>query len=261
VIYAGCDLGILSAKVAIIENNDILAFEILPYKNLPKQAAVEVMDKALAKACLSEEQIDYCLSTGFGKKAVPYADDNAPDVMCLHRAVRKLNPGIRTVIDVGGHTFTAFNIDDNGRITESAITDKCAAGTGKFIEVMAKALEMPLEELSEASLSSNNPLRITSQCVILAESDVISYVNDGCDPFDIFAGIASTVAAKIVGLVRRISVNEEVAMVGGVAKNSSVVKDFEKDLGLKLADLAGVDPQVIGAFGAALMAKEDHPAS
>ncbi len=254
-------MGILSAKVAIIENNDILAFEILPYKNLPKQAAVDVMDKALARAGLSEEQIDYCLSTGFGKKAVPYADEIIPDVMCLHRAVRELNPGIRTVIDVGGHSFTAFNIDHAGRISPEAITDECAAGKGKFIEVMAKALEMPVDELSQASLASTSPLRITSQCVILAESDVISYVNDGYDPFDIFAGITSTVAAKIVGLVRRISVNEEVAMVGGVAKNSSVVKDFEKDLGLKLADLAGVDPQVIGAFGAALMAKEDHPAS
>ena len=260
-IYAGCDLGILSAKVAIVENGDILAFEILPYRSLPKQAAVEAMERALDKAGISAKQVDYCLSTGFGKKAVPYTDDIAPDVMCLHRAVRKLNPRVRTVIDVGGHTFTAFNIDDNGRITESAITDKCAAGTGKFIEVMAKALEMPLEELSEASLSSNNPLRITSQCVILAESDVISYVNDGYDPYDIFAGIALTVADKIAGLIRRVSVNEEVAMVGGVAKNSIVVRDFEGVLGLKLADLVGVDPQIIGAFGAALMAEEERPAS
>ncbi|MCK4964225.1 MAG: 2-hydroxyglutaryl-CoA dehydratase [Dehalococcoidia bacterium] len=260
-IYAGCDLGILTAKVAIIENNDILAYGILPYRNHPKRAAVEVMDRALADAGLSQEQIDCCLSTGFGKKAVPYADGVVPDMVCLHRAVRELNPETRTVIDVGGHSFTAFNIDDNGKISESAITDKCAAGTGKFIEVMAKALEMPVEGLSQASLGSNNPIPMTNQCVILAESEVISHINVGYDRFDIFAGVAAAVAAKIVGLVKRISVDEEVAMVGGVANNGIVVRDFERKLGLKLADLGGVDPQILGAFGAALTAKEGRSAS
>lgn len=256
-IYAGCDLGIVSAKAAVIQNSDILAFEILPYKNHPREAAVEVMDKALAEVGLSREQIDRCLATGFGKKAVPYADGVIPDMICLHRAVRELNPKIRTVIDVGGHSFAAFNIDDNGRISASAITDKCAAGTGKFIEVMAKALEMPVEELSRASLGSKNPVPITSQCVIFAESEVISHINDGYDRFDIFAGTASAVAAKIVGLVKRIDVNEEVAMVGGVAKNSIVVRDLEKKLGLKFASL-GADPQVLGALGAALIAKDER---
>ena len=260
-IFAGCDLGILSAKVAIIKGSDILAFEILPYKNHPKQAAIEVMDRTLAKAGLSAEQIDYCLSTGFGKRAVPYADGIMPATLCLHRAIRELNPKVRTVVDVGGHSFTAFNIDNNGKVSESAITDKCAAGTGRFIEVMAEALEMSVEELSRVSLASNNPLRVTNQCVIFAESDVISHVHDGNDPVDIFAGIASAVAAKIAGLVRRISVNEEVAMTGGVAKNCIVVRDFEKELGVKLANLAGIDPQLIGAYGSALMAEESRTAS
>ncbi|UCC60333.1 MAG: 2-hydroxyglutaryl-CoA dehydratase [Dehalococcoidia bacterium] len=255
-IFAGCDLGILSAKVAVIRGSDILASEILPYKNHPQQAAVEVMDRALAKADISREQIDYCLSTGFGMRAVTYADNIVPPTLCLHRAIRELNPRVRTVIDVGGHSFTAFNIDDNGKVSESAITDKCAAGTGRFIEVMAEALEMSVEELSRVSLTSNSPLRVTGQCVILAESDVISHVHDGNDPVDIFAGIASAVAAKIAGLARRISVNEEVAMTGGVAKNCIVVRDFEKEIGVKLADLDGIDPQLVGAYGAALMARE-----
>ena len=257
-IYAGCDLGIVSAKAAILNDSDVLAFKILPYANLPRQAAVEVMDQALVKAGVSGDQITCCVATGFGMRAVAFADTVIPDTICLHRAVRELNPRVRTVIDVGGHSFTAFNIGDNGKITESAITDKCAAGTGKFIEVMAKALEMPVDELSEASLGSRNPLLITSQCVILAESDVISYVNDGHNEIDIFAGVASAVAAKIAGLVRRISVKEEVAITGGVAKNTIVVRDFERELGLRIADLGGVDPQLIGAFGAALLARESR---
>jgi predicted CoA-substrate-specific enzyme activase len=256
-IYAGCDLGIVSAKAAIIQNSDILAFEILPYKSYPKQAAVDVMDKALAKVGLSREQIDSCLSTGFGKNAVSYANGAVPSLVCLHRAIRELNPNIRTVIDVGGHSFAAFNIDDNGRIAATAVTDKCAAGTGKFVDVMANALEKPVEELSQASLSSNNPIPITNQCVIFAESEVISHINNGCDRLDIFAGIASAVAAKIVGLVKRVDVNEEVAMIGGVAKNSIVVRDLERKLGLRFANL-GVDCQVIGALGAALIAKDER---
>ncbi|MEE8372139.1 MAG: acyl-CoA dehydratase activase [Dehalococcoidia bacterium] len=258
-IYAGCDLGILSAKAAVIRNGDVLAFEILPYRNLPRQAAVEVMDKALAAAGVTREDVEYCLATGFGKKAVAHADGAVPHIMCLQRAVLGLNPGVRTVIDVGGHSFTAFNIGDNGKITESSITDMCAAGTGKYLEVMASALEMPVEELSQASLKSKNPLPVTSQCVILAESDLITYVNDGHDELDIFAGIASSVAAKIVGLVKRISVNEEIAMTGGVAKNGIVARELERGLGLKLANLGGVDPQVLGAYGAALLAREGEP--
>ncbi len=141
-------------------------------------------------------------------------------------------------------------------MVESAITDICVAGMGMFIEVIANALEMPLDELIRASLGSKNPLPIASQCVVFAESEVISLINEGCDKFDIFAGVASAVAAKIAGLVRRVDVIEEVAMVGGVAKNGIVVRDLEEKMGLRFASLNGVDPQVLGACGAALVARE-----
>ncbi len=162
-------------------------------------------------------------------------------------------------MDVGGHTFRAFNTDDNGRMVEIAVTDQCAAGTGKFVDVMADILEQPVEELSQASLSSDNPIPISNTCVIFAESEVISAIHSGHDQLDIFAGIASGVAAKIVGHLTRIAVIKEVAIVGGVAKNSTVVRELEKKLGLKFASL-GVDPQVVGALGAALIAKDEAEA-
>lgn len=255
-IYAGCDLGMISAKVAILQNSDILAFEVLRYQSHPKQAAVDVMDKALAKVGLSREQINRCLSTGFGKDAVSYADGTVPPLVCVHRAIRKLNPNIRTVMDVGGHSFRAFNIDDSGKVAELAVTDTCAVGTGMFLDIIANALEAPVEELSRAALSSDNPIPISNTCVIFAESEVISSVNAGRDRLDIFAGVASAVAAKIVGHLARIDLIEEVAMIGGVAKNSIVVRDLEEKWGLRLANL-GVDPQVIGALGAALIAKDE----
>jgi predicted CoA-substrate-specific enzyme activase len=246
----------ISAKVAIIQDSDILASEVLLYESHPKQAAEEVMDKALAKVGLSREQINRCISTGFGKDAVSYANGTVPPLVCVHKAIRKLNPNIRTLMEVGGTSFRAFNTDDNGKVAELAVTDTCAVGTGMFLDVIANALEEPVEELSRAALSSDNPIPISNTCVIFAESEVISSVNAGHDRLDIFAGVASGVAAKIVGHLTRIDVIEEVAMIGGVAKNSIVVRELEEKCGLRFANL-GVDPQVIGALGAALIAKDE----
>lgn len=256
-IYAGCDLGTAAAKAVITQEGNIISLETLAYKNLPKQAAIEVMEKALNKAGLTQKQIDFCIATGFGKKAVPYADDDSPEIICLTRAIRFLNPDIRTVIDAGGQSIRVFNISDKGRVIDSATNEKCAAGTGRFIEVMAKALELPLEQVSRLPLESGNPLPITSQCGVFAESEVITYVNDGKDRADIVAGICRSVAGKISSLLGRISIDREIVMVGGVAKNSGVVRYVEESIGQKLAGIT-VDPQALGALGAALIAKEKH---
>ena len=254
-IYAGCDLGTISAKAVIIENGNILAVNVLPYTNLPKQASVKVMDNALAQAGLKKDQITHCLATGFGKKAVPYANDDIPELICLNRAVKELNPDIRTVIDGGGQSIKAFNINAMGKVSASTANEKCASGTGKFMEVMAQALEMPIEELSQASLSSDNPLPITSQCGVFAESEVITHVNEGADRLDIFAGISLSVAGKVAGIVRRISLDDLVAFVGGVAKNKIVFRDIQKELDITFAHY-DLDPQAVSAYGAALMARE-----
>ncbi len=260
-VYAGCDLGIISAKAAIIDDSNVLALEVLPYKGHPTQAASQVMDRALAKAGLCREQIGYCVATGFGKNAVPYADEVAGDLICHHRAIREINADVRTVIDVGGQSFSAFNIDNNGLVSETAVTDKCAAGTGRFIEIMADVLEIPVEEMGRPSFISAHPATITSQCVILAESEVISFINDGYNRFDICAGVAASVSGRIISLVRRLDVNEEVAFIGGVAKNALVVRYLERKLGLKFANLSGIDPQVVGALGAALVARDERRGS
>jgi predicted CoA-substrate-specific enzyme activase len=254
-IYAGCDLGTISAKAVIIENGNILAAQILPYSNLPKQAAIEVMEKAVQESGLTKDRIAVCLSTGFGKKAVSFADKDIPELVCLSRALRKLDQEIRTIIDAGGSSIKAFNMDSAGKVTSSAANEKCAAGTGKFLEVMAQALEMPIEELSVAALESVNPLPITSQCGVFAESEVITHVNEGNDRLDIFAGISLSVAAKVAAVVRRIAPDQPVAIVGGLAKNPIVVRDLEKELGISFVPY-NLDPRAIAAYGAALVAEE-----
>jgi predicted CoA-substrate-specific enzyme activase len=257
-IYAGCDLGTISAKAVIIENGNILAVTVLPYKSLPRQAAMEVMDNAMAMAGITKDRVSYCLSTGFGKKAVPFADGDIPDLICLNRAVKELNPEIHTVIDAGGQSIKAFNINSIGKVSSSAANEKCASGTGKFMEVMALALEMPVETLSHAALASTNPLPITSQCGVFAESEVITHVNEGEDRLDIFSGISLSVAGKVAGTVRRVSLEDAVALVGGLAKNEIVVRDIQSELNISFAQY-DMDPQAVAAFGAALMAKERDP--
>ena len=216
------------------------------------------MDRALAKAGLRREQIKYCIATGFGRKAVPYANKVLGDLVCHHRAIREINTDVRTVIDVGGQSFAAFNIDDKGWVSETAVTDKCAAGSGRFIEIMADVLEITVEEMGSPSFVSAHPATITNQCVILAESEVISLINDGHNRFDICAGVAESVSGRIISLVERVDVNEEVAFIGGVAKNALVVANLERKLGLKFASLDGIDPRVVGALGTALVARDER---
>lgn len=236
----------------------MLAAETLPYKGYPDQAAARVLERALAKAGLSREKIDSCLATGMGARAVGGAEATVAEIICLHRGVRHLNARARTVIDVGGHSFMAFNIKESGEIGESAVTDKCAAGMGMLLDVMSGVMEMPLDELNAAATHSNDPVYINNQCPIFVESEVISLINDGHDSLDIFAGVAASLAGKIAGLVGRVDLIPEVVMVGGVARNSLVVSKLERKLGLGLGDMGKIDRQTVAAYGAALLAEERH---
>jgi predicted CoA-substrate-specific enzyme activase len=255
-LYGGCDLGVVSAKAAVIDDNSLLAFEILPYTGLPREAAAAVMEKALSRAGFAGKKMDRCVSTGFGGRAVPHSDGVAPDTVCLQRALRELNPNVRTVINVGGHSFMAFYVDAREGVGESAVTDFCTAGMGMLLEGISAALEMPLGELLQESGSSGRRLSIEIQCPVFAESEAISLINEGYHREDVFAAIVSAVANKVAGQVRRLGAIPEVAMVGGVRKNLPVVECVEKTLNLRFADLGGMDPQVVGAYGAALLARE-----
>ncbi len=255
-IYAGCDLGVSTAKVVLTENRTILTGEIVSYKNFPHKAAEAAMEGALRTAGLSVDGIDACLATGFGGEAVSFADQAAPGPTCLLRGLREINPEIKTVLDVGGHTVMASNIDRNWELFGPAFIEECVSGTGLFIEMMANALEVPLEEMASGALSSDNPVRMTNTCVVLVESEVISCINEGHSRFDVFAGVAQAVASKITSLTGRVKIIPEVAMTGGVAKNAFITGKVEKHFGIKFADLGGVDPQTVAAYGAALLAAE-----
>ncbi len=256
-LFAGCDVGAISAKVVILEEDSILVQETMAYKMLPRQAATEVMEKALANAGLCLEQLDGCMACGFGRKVVPYANGDVPEIVSLSRGVRWVHPGVKTVIDAGGQKIRAFNIEEDGKVLDSATNEKCASGTGRFIEVMAKALDLSLESAGVLAFEATDPVSITNQCGVFAESELITHVNDGRKRADIVAGLCRSVATRIASLVRSIRLENEVAFLGGVAKNAGVVEYTAQELGVRFADL-GIDPQVVGALGAALMARERH---
>ena len=187
---------------------------------------------------------------------IPFANKDISELTCHGKGAHSFLPKVRTIIDVGGQDCKVIKVNKDGKILDFAMNDKCAAGTGRFLEVMAKTLELKLEELGPISLQSNNQAKITAQCSVFTETEVVSLMADGTEVADIVAGIHDTIASRIMTLVYRVGLEEEITISGGVAKNIGVVTFLENKMGLKTIKLP-IDPQIIGAMGAALLAKEE----
>jgi predicted CoA-substrate-specific enzyme activase len=255
-IIAGCDVGSLTGKAVILKDNDILSYSIVPTTPKPERTAKNAMDKALTKANISLDNIEYLVGTGYGRVKIPFANSETSELTCHGKGAHSFIPSIRTIIDVGGQDCKVIKVDKNGKILDFAMNDKCAAGTGRFLEVMARTLELKLEELGPISLKSRNPAKITAQCSVFAETEVVSLMADGVEVPNIVAGIHDAIASRIMSLVYRVGLEEDLTITGGVAKNVGVVAYLEKRMNIKSQRLP-VDPQIIGALGAALIAKEN----
>ena len=253
-IVAGCDVGSLSGEAVILKDDSLLAYEIMRVRPRPTQTAQDVMSKALAQAELTLDDLDYCVSTGYGREKIPFAHSSISEISCHGRGAQWANPSVRTVIDIGGQDCKVIRVDKLGYMEDFAMNDKCAAGTGRFLEGMAKTLDVDLTQLGELTFKSSSPMSITKTCSVLAQFDVICMINDGEDVADIAAGINRAMAERISKMTKKVGVRREVAMTGGVAKNSGVVAGLQKVLGLEVVGLNGVDPQIVGALGAALFA-------
>ena len=255
-IVAGCDVGSLTGKAVILKNGSILSYGIVPTTPKPERTARNAMDEALKKGKLSLEDIEFIVGTGYGRVKIPFANKEISELTCHGKGAHSFIPSIRTIIDVGGQDCKVIKVNKDGKILDFAMNDKCAAGTGRFLEVMAKTLELKLDDLGPISLKSNNQAKITAQCSVFAETEVVSLMADGTEVADIIAGIHDTIASRIMTLVYRVGLEEDITISGGVAKNIGVVEFLEKKMGLKTVKLP-VDPQIIGAIGAALVAKKE----
>ncbi len=255
-ITAGCDIGSLTAKAVILENDRILSQAVMRAKTKPAESAAEVMNLALAKAGFDLTGVDHVTGTGYGREQIPFVSSVESEISCHARAAAHLMPSVRMVIDIGGQDAKATRLDENGKVVRYLYNDKCASGTGRFLEVMAEALEIPLEELGRAGSQAKEKLTISNQCVIFAETEVVSLVNEGKDPADIIQALHQALARRVAALAKSIEVREDVVMTGGVAKNQGVFAALEEALRVRIKILDNVDPQIMGALGAALYAQE-----
>lgn len=251
--FAGVDIGSTMTKVAII-NQTTLVSVIGPTGPEHRKLANEVMEEALAKANLHFEAITYVVTTGYGRVNVPFADKQITEISCHARGVGYLLPEVRTVIDIGGQDCKGIKLNDNGQAVDFVMNDKCAAGTGRFLEVTAEELGVNLEDMGRLSLEAKNKVEISSTCTVFAAQEVVAKLSAGAPLPDIIAGLHEAIATRIYGMVRRLKIEREVALTGGGAKNIGLVKALEAKLGFPA--LVPPEPLLTGAIGAALMGRD-----
>ena len=252
--FAGLDLGSTMTKVVIIDEGDNIRARVESHTGAEhRRLANKVMEQALGQIGLPFDEIAYVVATGYGRINVPFADRQITELSCHARGLVSLFPSVSTALDIGGQDAKGLKIK-NGKLVNFVMNDKCAAGTGRFLEVIADTLGLKLDGLGDISLKSQNKVSISSTCTIFAQQEVISRISDGVAIEDIVAGIHQAIASRTVGMLRRLKIEPDVAFTGGVAKNIGVVKAVKENLGYDV--LVPEDPLISGALGAAIMGKE-----
>lgn len=256
--FGGCDSGSTYTKCVIIDETGKMVADVtlrsrinavLSCEESLKLAAEQVPDLGSAK------DLAYLVGTGYGRNKVPFADENISEISCHAMGVHVANPDVKAIIDIGGQDVKGIAVDTDGTVLNFAMNDKCAAGTGRFFEAMARAFEMDLDEFSKLSLKAKNVIPITAQCTVFAESEVISLVGEGKPMDEIAAGIELSVAKRCFVMSKKAGAVGSITLTGGCAKNAGLKEAIEKVLNLKVINLP-VDPQLIGALGAAEFARQ-----
>lgn len=256
--FGGCDAGSTYTKCVIIdENGKILAAVTKRSRINPVFSAKDALDEAVSQVdgLNSAEELTYLIGTGYGRNKVPFADENISEISCHAMGVHVTDPSVKAIIDIGGQDVKGIAIDTDGTVLNFAMNDKCAAGTGRFFESMARAFEMSLDEFSNLSLTAKNVIPITAQCAVFAESEVISLVGEGKPMEEIAAGIQLSVAKRCFVMAKKAGAADSVTLTGGCAKNEGLKKAIEKVLKINVVDLP-TDPQLMGALGAAEYARQ-----
>jgi len=250
----GVDLGSITAKAVVLAGSKILAWAIVPSGGKLSTAAGDVIEQALSKAHLSANDIKYTVATGYAAANVTPANESANDISCSGMGSSYVFPDVRTVVDIGGQFSRAFRLDEDGCVVSFVMSERCAAGSGRLLHVIARVLHVGVEDLGPLSLKSKNRVDFTTGCAVFNESEAISRIAEGATKEDIAAGVHRSLAAKVQSLVERLGeFKPDFALVGGGAKNTGLVKAVAEKLGHKV--LVPEEPQIIAALGAALMAE------
>jgi predicted CoA-substrate-specific enzyme activase len=256
----GIDFGSTTAKTVIVDlDGNIVASNVAHMGAVSGEGVSASVAAALAEAGLTQADMGRTVSTGYGRRMLDIADKNFTEITCHARGAVAMVPDARLVIDIGGQDSKVIAIDANGLVAQFAMNDRCAAGTGKFLEVLARAMEIELDKMGGIALDAQQELKISSMCATFAETEVISLLAEGNNKPDVLGAVHASIASRTLGLVSRVGKKGPVVMTGGVAKNPAAVHHIEKALGMPLY-LPG-QPQIAGALGAALLALDDYKSS
>jgi predicted CoA-substrate-specific enzyme activase len=251
-LIAGVDVGAATAKTAVVKDGVLLSHAVMPTGDYVGRTAHDVTVTALKNCGYTMDDLDYVCSTGYARRVVDFADKAISEIICHARGVHATCPDVRTIIDIGGQDSKVINVREDGTVGDFIMNDKCAAGTGRFLEVMADVLKLTIDEMGPVSLTSKNPSSISSTCTIFAETEVVSLRADKTPKEDMVAGIHRAVARRVWIMGRNVGYRDQIAFTGGVAKNSGVVHYMEELLHTEI--VIPQPPQIMGALGAALLA-------
>jgi predicted CoA-substrate-specific enzyme activase len=252
--FAGIDIGSAASKAVILNEEKIIAAHTIETGPESQGTAEAVMEGILDRSGLIQKNISFLVATGYGRINVPWAQEIITEIACHARGVHYLFPKARTVLDMGGQDCKAIRVDDTGHHIAFSMNDKCAAGTGRFLEVMAAQLKVPLQEIGPLSLEATEDTKISNICTVFARSEVARHLRRGTPKANILGGLHAATADRAFGLLKRVGLEPDFVISGGIAKNIGVVRRVEERVGLPA--FISEDPQIIGALGAAIFARE-----
>ena len=252
--YLGIDIGSSTSKGIITRDGDTVVRHLLPSGVNYRLVAQNLTDELLAKAGIARRDIACTVATGQGSANVELANQQVADIRCCARGIYSIFPSVRTVLDVQGQATQVLRLNAEGQVANFAVSEKCASGSGRFLDIIANVLQIKLEEVGPLSLKSSNPITFTTGCAVFGESEAVSRVSEGIAREDILAGVHQALAEKISALVGKVGMEERCAISGGGALNIGLISWVEKKLGIQL--LVPPEPQLVTALGAAIMAED-----
>jgi len=256
-ITAGVDVGSVSSQAVILADGELFAYSSTRTGSSSPDSARKAMAQALEETGMVLEDIQFVVGTGYGRTNVPFANKIITEIGCHARGANHLcGPKVRTILDMGGQDCKAIHCDERGKVTNFLMNDKCAAGTGRGMEVLGEMLAVPIQEIGPLSLEVEEEVPpVSSTCVVFAKSEAMGLLRSGWSKNDVLAAYCESMARRVVGLLERIGTEPEFVITGGIAKNIGIVRRVEEELGVKSLR-ATPDPQIVGALGAALFARD-----
>jgi predicted CoA-substrate-specific enzyme activase len=254
VLVAGIDIGSRAAKAVSMKDGKILRSTIRDTGADSVKTSYILIKDVLQDTGFSLDDVQYIVATGYGRVLVPFANENISEISCHAKGINWYFPSVRTILDMGGQDCKAINCDGKGLVTNFVMNDKCAGGTGRFLEMITEVLGVPLEKIGETSLESTTPIPFNTICAVFAKSEAIVHLRKGVAKGDILAGLHEAIATRSINLMKKVTIANDFSISGGISKNKGMVQKITQKLGME--PLLCEDPQLAGAIGAAIFAEQ-----